>query len=314
MKTHSAKSAAVMVFAVAAIFCVPFSWPFQKDGRLATIPVSIVVSVEAKHGREIPVIYREDVRVFHDQERLQVTGWTPMQGEQAGLELFMLIDDSSDTSVGSQLDDLSKFIRDQPATTTVAVGYIRYGAVMVTRNFTADHALAAKALRIPLGAGGGMASPYLAITDLIKRWPESANRREIFMVSSGIDALQPGPSNPYLQDTIEKAQQAGIQVCSIYASGAGHVGHSIWRLTWGQNNLSQLADETGGEAYFQGLQMPLSFGPYLDQFADRLKHQYRLTFLARIGKKAGHQHIKLETEVPNAELVAADDVYVPGAK
>ncbi|MBZ5523219.1 MAG: hypothetical protein LAP21_13360 [Acidobacteriia bacterium] len=312
MKSRSAQSA-VITFATLAIFCATFSWPFQKDGPPATT-VSILVSVEAKHGKEVPAIYREDVRVFHDQERLQVTGWTPMQGEQAGLELFMLIDDSSDTSVGSQLDDLSRFIKGQPATTEVAVGYIRNGTVIVTQNFTPDHALAAKALRIPLGSGGGMASPYLAITDLISRWPESPNRREIFMVSSGIDALQPGPSNSYLQETIEKSQRAGIQVYSIYASRAGHIGHSIWRLNWGQDNLSQLADETGGEAYFQGLQMPISFGPYLDQFADRLKHQFRLTFVARSRKEPGYQKIKLETEVSNAELVAADDVYVPAPK
>jgi hypothetical protein len=274
----------------------------------------MVVSVEASHGKEIPTIYREDVRVFHDQERLRVTGWTPLQGEQAGLELFMLIDDSSDTSVGSQIDDLSKFIAGQPSTTSISIGYIRNGTVSAAQNFTTDHALAAKALRIPLGSGGGMASPYLAITDLIKRWPESTNRREIFLVSAGIDALQPGPANSYLREAVESARRAGIQVYSIYASRSGHAGHSMWQINWGQSNLSQLADETGGEAYFQGLQMPISFGPYLDQFADRLRHQFRLTFLARPRKEPGYQRIKLETEVSNAELVAADEVYVPAAR
>jgi hypothetical protein len=52
----------------------------------------------------------------------------------------------------------------------------------------------------------------------------------------------------------------------------------------------------------------------LDQFADRLNHQYKLTFLANADKKPTRQHVRLETEVPNAELVTADKVYVPAAK
>lgn len=309
MKRLGVKSALV-VLVVIVIGCLKFSWSSQGVAS-ETVPVSIVVSVEAKHGKDIPTIYREDVRVFHDQERLRVTEWLPLQGEQAGLELFLLIDDSTDSSVGGQLDDLKKFINAQPATTAIAVGYIRYGTVSIAQNFTKDHSLAGKALRIPMGPGGGMASPYLALKDLIDRWPESTNRHEIFLVSSGIDALQPGPTNSYLDEAIGRAQRAGVQVYSIYASREGHFGHSYWRFSWGQNNLSRLADETGAEAYFQGLQMPISFAPYLDEFADRLKHQYKLTFLARPRKEAGLQRIRLSTEVSNAELVAAGYVYVP---
>ena len=91
----------------------------------------------------------------------------------------------------------------------------------------------------------------------------------------------------------------------------GHYGHSFWRINWGQNYLSQIADETGGEAYFLGLETPVSFSPYLDDLSHRLTHQYLLAFLAKPEKKAGLQRVKLRTEVPNAELVSADKVYVP---
>jgi hypothetical protein len=289
----------------------PVSHSLQANNSASGVPVSMIVSVEAKHGSEMPTIYKEDVRVFHDHDRLAVKEWVPYRADQAGLELFLLIDDSSSTDVGSQLDDLRKFIEAQPPTTLIAVGYIRNGAVDIRQGLTKDHALAAKALRLPLGSAGIEASPYTAIADLIQHWPPSQNRREIFMVSSGIDSLQPGPNNSYLDEAITRAQRAGIQVYSIYASPAGHLGHTFWRFNWGQNNLSRLADETGAEAYFQALQMPISYGPYLDQFADRLNHQYRLTFLAKPGPKPGLQKIRLETEVPNAELVAAENVYVP---
>ena len=118
----------------------------------------------------------------------------------------------------------------------------------------------------------------------------------------------------YLSQAIELAQRTGTQIYSIYASQSGHFGHNLWRINQGQSNLSQLADETGGEAYFQGLETPIAFAPFLDQIAGRLNHQYKLTFLAIPDKKPSYQHVKLETEVPNAELVTADKVYVPAAK
>jgi hypothetical protein len=136
-------------------------------------------------------------------------------------------------------------------------------------------------------------------------------RREILMVSDGIDRYGPGgASGPYVDHAVEQAQRAGIVIFSIYTPGAGHFGHSFWRINWGQNYLSQLSDETGGESFYLGLEAPVSFSPYLDDLERRLLHQYLLTFLAKPVKKAGMQSVKLRTEVPNAELLAADSVYV----
>jgi hypothetical protein len=285
--------------------------PAGEAASSAGVPVNVVVTVEARHGKEIPGISREDVMAHQGHDRPQVTGWLPLQGDHAGLELFLLLDDASDTSLGSQLEDLRQFISAQPATTAISVGYMRNGTVDIVQNLTTDHASAATALRLPLGSVGAYASPYLSVVDLIKRWPESPVRREILMISNGIDPLGGGPSNPYLDSAIEQAQRGSVLIYTIYATGAGHLGHSFWRFNWGQNNLSRLADETGGEAYFQGFGTPIAFAPYLEDLTNKLNHQYLLTFLAKAGKKAGFQRVKLQTEVPNADLVAADEVYVP---
>jgi len=276
--------------------------------------MKIVVSVEAKRGKEVPAINREDVRAFVGGERVSVTDWVPLRGDQAGLELFVLIDDAIDTDVGLQFDDLRHFMNAQPATTSIGVGYLRNGTVQIVQDLTQDHSLAGKALRLPMGAGIEMTSPYLAVSDLTKRWPESANRREILMISDGIDLLQTGPTPPYLEEAIDRTQRAGIQVYAIYASGVGHSAHSMYRINWGQNNLAQLAELTGGESYFQGFQTPISYAPYLKDFAERLNHQYRLEFLAPQDKRATFRSIRLETEVPNAELLAAERIYVPAGK
>ena len=290
------------------------SWPAQQPPS-QTVPVSMVVSVEAKHGKDIPAITRDDVRVFRDRDRLRVTDWIPLQGSQAALELLILIDEGSGLNVASQFDDIRRFMDAQPDTTAVAVGYMQNGSVRMTQNFTKDHAVAGKALQIPGGFGSAGNSPYLSVTDAIKRWPETAGRRAIFLISDGIDPLQPGLADSYLDAAAAQAQRAEVQVYAIYAAGAGHFGHTLWRIDQGQRNLSELTDKTGGEAYFQGLETSGRLRAIsLDQFADRLNHQYKLTFLAIPGKKANYQHVRLETEVPNADLVTADEVYVPAAK
>ena len=283
-----------------------------------SVPVSMVVTVKAKQGGIVPLVYREDVRAYQGRDQVQVMDWVPLQGDQAGLELYVLIDDAADSSISFQFGDLRQFIAAQPATTSIAVGYIRFGMVDIVQNLSKDHSQAAKALRPPVGIGAGTDSPYGSIQDLIKRWPKSAARREILMITSGIDRQHGDSNRPYLLPTLEQAQRAGIQVHAIYAyaSAEGSVEHSQGRLIiWGQNDLAQLADDTGGEAYFQyPEQTPIAFALLLDQIADRLKHQYRLTVLAEAASEARYQRIRLETEVPNAELVAAESVYVPAAK
>jgi hypothetical protein len=129
--------------------------------------------------------------------------------------------------------------------------------VQVEQKPTADHALAAKTIRLPLGQPGISASPYLALIDLIQKWPRADQAREVLMVTSGIDPdYGPGPSNPYLDRAIETAQREGVVVHSIYFSTAGHFGHSLWQINWGQNYLLQLSEETGGEFFWLGTSKP----------------------------------------------------------
>jgi hypothetical protein len=277
-----------------------------------TVPVQMTVTVEAHHDKEVPVLNKEDVMVFQRKERLRVTDLVPRQGEQAALELFILIDDGSGMSLGSQLD-VRQFIENQPAATSIGVGYMRNGTVEVAQDLTADHPKVAKSLRLPLGSPGVVASPFLALSDLIKRWPASPARHEVVLVTSGVDPLGGALIDPYLDAAIEHAQRAGVLVYGIYTPGAGHSGHSFWRMNWGQNHLAQIAEETGGESYMLGFGPPVSFAPYLSDIAEHLAHQYVVKFLVTPGKKAGFQSVRFTTEVPNAELVSAGKVYVPAA-
>jgi len=290
----------------------------QSDAGANGVPAQMVVTEEARQGSNVRAINRDDVIVYQGQERDKVTAWVPAQGEQAGLELYILLDDHSATTLlGQQLNDIRQFILGQPDSAKIGIAYMRNGIASVSQKPTSDHALAAKALRLPIGSGGVNGSPYFALNDLIKSWPKSSDRREVLMISDGVDRYYDlnDMANPYLAEAIEKAQRAGVVVSAIYNPGVGTYYRSSWGTFIGQAYMTQLAQETGGQAYYMGFNAPaVAFAPYLHDLAERLNHQYLLSFLAAPEKKAGLQPVRLVSETPNTELVAANRVYVAGAQ
>ncbi|MFZ0478613.1 MAG: hypothetical protein WAL71_05640 [Terriglobales bacterium] len=290
----------------------------QQNPGASGAPAHMVVTVEPHHGSEPTVdVTRADVMVYEGKERDQVTEWIPAQGDHAGLEFFILIDDSSSSSLALQFGDIKNFISAQPATTKIGIVYMQNGTARIEQNLTTDHDLAEKALRLPLGAGTSGSSPYFSLRDLIKHWPQDGTRHEVLMVTNGSDPYYGSrdTQDPYLSAAIEDSQRAGVIVSAIYAPGTGHFGHSYWLSYWGQLYLAKLTEETGGEGYSLGFMgLAPNFAPFLTDAANRLKHQYLLTFLAKPEKKAGMRSVKVKTELPNVDLVAADEVYVPASE
>jgi hypothetical protein len=278
------------------------------------VPVKMVITVEARHGSTVPTITRDDVMVFQGHDRRPMIDLIPLKGANAGLQLVLLIDDAS-SNIGPQLEDIRQFIESQPDSTKVGLAYMHDGVAAFAQDPTNDHAAVAKKLRLPLGNIGVSASPYFSLEDLLKRWPQTNERREVIMMTDGIDRYWgSGPGDGYVDSAIEHAQKEGVLVFGIYAPGEGHFGHSMWRMNWGQNYLSQTADRTGAEAYYLGFGPAVSFKPYFEDIGRKLANQYLATFSAKPEKKAGMQSIKLKTEIPNAELVGADSVFVPASE
>src|ERR1700746_981783 len=287
----------------------------KKSDSPNKVPVHMVVTVKPRHsGGQVPAVGPADVKVFQRDKQNAVTSWVPLQGDRAGLQLFILIDDTSRATLGLQFRSLEKFIQEQPDTTAIGVGYMRNGAVLTVQNLTKDHAAAAKSLRLPL-RGVGYTSPYLSLSDLMKKWPVSEDRREILMLTSGIDPLGGGFSNdpftnPYLDAAAERAQRGGFIVYSIYTPGSGRAGRGFFRGNLAQTGLDILAQKTGGATYYLGLGTPVDIGPYLQDISLSLKHQYELTFLAKGAKKPTLEPVKVKTEMPNMGLITAEDGYV----
>lgn len=283
-----------------------------QDASEPGVPVSVIATVEARRGKTIPPVEPQDVLVREGRDKRPVTGFVPLHG-QGSLQLMLLIDDSARGSFDTEINTLKQFVNALPPYTEVAVAYMRNGMAEVTAPFTHDHASAANAIRVVMGPGGADVSPYDSLTDAIKKWPDTgAERKEVVMISSGIEALGGGytTDNPYVNAGIDSAVKAGVVVYAIYDPSVGHFGHSFWRNTWGQNFLSQLADETGGDSYIIGFGSPVSFQPFLDSILFSLQHQYRLTFAARAEKKSGFQPIRVSITDKDASIAAPDKVFV----
>jgi hypothetical protein len=316
MKTNYIVQKAAALLAFAFMGLLPLQ--AQEKTPVATTPVQMTVTVRLLgENKRMPEVTREDVIVRQGNDRLKVTGWTPVRGNGAGLDLFLLIDETADASLGSQLGDLRTFVKAQPATTLVGVGYMRNGTVQVAQDLTTDHELAANALRLPIAFSGAYGSPYLSAIDLMQRWPESSNRRAVVMVTDGIDRSRGGPRYPMLgfntgdvDSASAVAQRTGTIVHSVFTRGVGRLGSNYWEITNGQNGLAKLADETGGESFSLGTQNLVSFQPYLDNLQQSLDNQYVLEFRALQGPKAGPQYVRLATEVAGVELNSADSVWV----
>ena len=306
---------------VAGMLSVSFASHAEGPAANDTVAVQMTVSASVANNKRMPNLAAQDVVVRRGKERLQVTGLVPARGDRAGLELFVLIDDASDARVALQYDDLRQFIKSQPASTSVGVGYMRNATVQIVQEPTTDRALATNALRMPLGSAGAYGSPYLSVIDLMKRWPASQNRREIIMVTDGVDRAHRTfyhhrgiDTNPDVEAAAAVAQRTGTVVYTIYAPGVGNGRGSYWRATSAQMDMARLSDKSGGNSYSLGLHHPVSFAPYLDDIQKLLNNQYLVSFEATPGRKPGLQHVSLSTEVAGVSLAAHDAVWVPTSK
>jgi hypothetical protein len=306
----------------------------QETTAPSTAEVHVVITdMAVRSDSEVPRLGASDVKVKQGKTFLQVTQLIPAQGDNAALQLMILIDDTLNPVVGGNLNDLKEFIKAQPPSMMIAIGYMSNATVNLVQNFTADHELAIKAIRLPRGVLSTMDSPYLSLISVVKSWPQQKVRREVLMLSDGIDRLrgeQPAPSRLgpnygpvyHSMPTIsvdansasEISQRYNVIVHSLYAAGVGRAGRSSWDLELGLGGLSKIADETGGECYSLGTSTLVSFKPYLERFQKTLDNQYYLVFLAPPKKKAGLQRVNIVTEVSNSEIAAPNNVWVPAAK
>lgn len=288
-------------------------------GRLAaqeTSTAHAVVTATTKSTEDLTNIPQQSITIEENRKSQQVAGWVPLRGPRSGLQLVVLLDDASRGSLGLQLNDLKDFLTALPPNAQVAIGYMRNGSPNLVANFTTNHAQAAAALRLPIGAAGINGSPYFCLSALAKHWPGASTdvRREVIMVTDGVDRYSGerrfDPEDPYVQAAVTDAQKAGIIVYSIFYRGVGRADRGFVATDSAQNYLTQVSGATGGKVYLEGFGNPVSFAPFLSDIQRRLQNQYELSFVS--SSKPGLQSIKVKTSQPNTSLQYPARVPVGG--
>lgn len=275
----------------------------------------VIITAVASSGNEVPSLGRQDVSVHEDKRPCAVADLTPMSSSSEKLQLAILIDQSSTTQLGQQLKEISRFINALPPDSSMAVAYAMNGTAMMQQAFTTDRTAVNKALHLTAGPSAGNTAIYEALASLIQKWPHNTIRREVLLISDGIDdtygleQTQPG-QNPSLERAIQFAQRETITVFSIFV-GSGRATRNRFLNMNGQGSLADLTSSTGGYAFSQGTQTPISFGPFLDDLQKMLGRQYLLTFRPAPSRKPGDHDLKAAVEIPHVKLLAPTRIYWP---
>jgi hypothetical protein len=311
MKKNLQWKGSLLLTAMALTAAIPLASKAETD---AANPGAVVMTITAtgKKDTQPPEVTKNDLALYEGKERVQVADMK--RGDT--LYLAVLIDDSLRSSVANQWNELREFLMAQPKTTYIAVAYARNGIATVAQDFTNDHALDAKALRMPLGDLSAATSPYLALQDWMKRWPVSGERSSVMLFSSGVDYFRGGfaPEDPDLDTTIEHAQKKNINIWSIYVPDGERRGRRGFSAFNWQSNLDRLSQETGGQAYSLGLSMPVNLKPYFDEIERNLNNQYLLAFLGNGGQKGRLERVKVTSELHNVAFLTPSEVFLPAAR
>jgi hypothetical protein len=263
----------------------------------------MVVTV-ADHSTHKPADLKPaDVKIFD----ANITDWRRLEARD--LELYVVVDDAANYDFTSKLRELRNFVTSQPPEVSIGLAYIHDGALQIVAHPMTDRTALLHSLRAP--SGSRVASPYCALTDLISQWPRKSVRREIVLVSAGIDdSASEGAVCVNAEMAIQDAERAGVQVFALYNPGEGYQSASWSRVDSGLTELGHVCYETGGEAYFIGNEAPESIVSWLQDISEHLANQYLVTFRMMGTSVAGFQKIFLLTGPSNPELMVPDSVWV----
>jgi hypothetical protein len=305
---NSAFAACLLVTTLFATPAFPQSDALQGQGK------AVVTILPKKDGAAPVSVNVQDMSLKIGGKMAKITAFEPFQNPENNIELVLLIDSSSRSSLGSQLSAISGFVKSLPPNVKAAVAYMQNGQAHFTEPLSTDHALILRALHLPGGSAGSSASPYFCLTDLATHWPsqDQAVRREVVMISDGVDLynMRYDPNDPYLQAAISDSVRAHLVIYPIYWESRGTGSNGRYENMAGQNYLSELAQATGGTSFWMGMGNPVSFEPYFDELTRRLRNQYELSFTIGLNGKPQIESMKLKFSAPGAEVGAPQQVIV----
>ncbi|HYJ86013.1 MAG TPA: hypothetical protein VEW46_08170 [Pyrinomonadaceae bacterium] len=269
-------------------------------------PVTIPITIRVKGTPREVELQTVDLAVTEDGDPQTILSIRAM-GSNSPLNLAVLIQDDVVSSIGLEIKPLAAFIRRLPRGSRVSVGYLRTGTLQVRQKFTPDLERAAKALRPPLGmASAAPYNPYVEVIEALRRFDsQPAGRRAILLVSDGLDISRGISSSSAAQSVdleraINEAQRRSVAIYSFFAPTTTSLASGSL-MSDAQSSLQRLSDDTGGQAFFQGLGVPTSFEPFIRELSSALDRQIALTYLSTHPGKGFHR-VKISSSRPDVDV------------
>jgi len=302
---------AISLAAGAMMVAAPAFPQNENEGR----GQAVVTVLPAHDDATAPSLSLQTLAIKVNGKDSTITNLTPLRGQNDRTELVVLIDSGARASLGTQLSEITNFVKTLPPQTKVSIAWMVNGAAQLATPLTTDCQEALKGVHVPSGFPGGNASPYFCLSSLAKSWPSNdrSARRVVVMITDGIDYYNPryDPEDPYMQAAITDSVRSGLVVYSIYWQNRGRIDRSMFGTDAGQNLLTEVTQATGGYSYWQGYGNPVSFQPYFKDLDRRLENQYEVAFTAPLkGKGTDVQTLRLKVNGVPAKVDAPQQVLV----
>src|SRR5258705_11252626 len=161
------------------------------------------------------------------------------------------------------------------------VGYITAGSLQVRQPFTTDLESAAKSLRIPTASGASSPfNPYVEVIEALRKFnSEWNNANAVLLISDGLD-ISHGFDSTAAGQTLDLGRDIAednkrrLAIFSFYAPSVGLTSRSQLAASYGKSCLNRLGHETGGKAFFQGVNGFVTFDSYFTRLKETLNRQF----------------------------------------
>jgi len=197
------------------------------------------------------------------------------------LNLAVLVQDDLVSQVGNELGVTADFIRSLPSGSRVMVGYITTGTLQVRQPFTNDLEKAARSLRIPLSSTSASSfNPYIEVIEALRNFnADWSGKNAVLLISDGLDISRGFDSSAAghtldLERAIKQANTRNVSVYAFYAPGVGLTSRNRLAASYGQSSLKRLGDDTGGKAFFQGINGFVTFDSYFARLREEFARAY----------------------------------------
>src|SRR5262249_44040154 len=93
----------------------------QGQGR------AVVTILPSERNGTVGQVPTQNLKVKVNGKESTVTSFTPLQESNSPVELVLLLDSGSRTSLGSQFSDIETFVKEMPGNTRMAIAYMENG-------------------------------------------------------------------------------------------------------------------------------------------------------------------------------------------